>query len=165
MLSTSSLLTWIVHEEMIAPSAFSKMLMLRAFLAACWEVGSRERAVILRRACNNIGLFRKHIVSVIQVYTYFIKCKFSSPCCRKSVYQVRWKHSLISAWCGMSLGKIQVNPCKLSWFRSHYSCFIFYVFSSMLRRLVSDTSISLKLSYFMIHCCISMSFLYRTPID
>ena len=46
-----------------------------------------------------------------------------------------------------------------------YSCFIFYVFSSMLRRLVSDISISLKLSYFMIHCCMSMTFLYRTPID
>ena len=57
-----------------------------AFLAACWEVGSREEAVILRRPRNNIGLFRKHIVSVIQVYTYCIKCNFNSPCCRKSVY-------------------------------------------------------------------------------
>ena len=46
-----------------------------AFVAACCYVGSRERAAILRRACNNICLFRKQVVSVIQVYTYCIKCK------------------------------------------------------------------------------------------
>ena len=46
-----------------------------AFLAACCYVGSRERAAILRRACNNICLFRIQVVSVIQVYTYCIKCK------------------------------------------------------------------------------------------
>ena len=57
-----------------------------AFLAEYFYVGSRERAAILRRVCNNICLFRKHLVSVIQVYTYCIKCKtFYFACCRKSI--------------------------------------------------------------------------------
>ena len=46
-----------------------------AFLDECWDVGSRERAVIFRGTCNNVCLFRKHVVSVIQVYSYSIKCK------------------------------------------------------------------------------------------
>ena len=113
VLSARCVLTRIVHEYMIATSAFSKMLMLHFSLHAEKLEVERERAVILRRACKNIGLFPKHIVSVIQVYTYCIKCKFNWPCCRKSVYQVKWKHSLILAWCGMSLGRYK-SACKLS---------------------------------------------------
>ena len=41
----------------------------------CYMNTSRETAVMLRRACNNICLFRKHVVSVFQVYTYCIKCE------------------------------------------------------------------------------------------
>ena len=43
--------------------------------------------------------------------------------------------------------------------------FIFYMFSSMLHHLVSDTSISFELSFFMIRSCISLTFGRRTPID
>ena len=43
--------------------------------------------------------------------------------------------------------------------------FIFYMFSSMLDHLVSDTSISFELSFFMIRCSISLPFGRRTAID
>ena len=44
-------------------------------------------------------------------------------------------------------------------------CFIFYMFSSMLHHLVSVTSISFELSFFMVRCYISLTFGRRTPID
>ena len=69
LLSTRSVLTCIDCTTSVLQSADA------AFLAECWDFGSRERAVIFRGTCNSICLFRKHVVSVIQVYSYCIKCK------------------------------------------------------------------------------------------
>ena len=77
-----------------------------AFLAACWEVGSREWAVMSRRTCNNICVFWKHVVSVVQVYTYCIKCKtFQFRLAVKNL--AKWNES--RAWSQVSVGRALVR--------------------------------------------------------
>ena len=77
-----------------------------AFLAACWEVGSREWAVMLRRTCNNICVFWKHAVSVVQVYTHCIKCK-TFQFCLAAENLVKWNES--RAWSQVSVGRALVR--------------------------------------------------------
>ena len=60
VLSARCVLTRIVHESMIATSAFSKMLMLYFSLHAEKLEVERERAVILRRACKNWFVPKTH---------------------------------------------------------------------------------------------------------
>lgn len=51
---------------------------------------SRKKAVIFRRTCNNVCLFRKHVSAYFRYARTVSNARlFDSPCCRKSIRQVK----------------------------------------------------------------------------